>query len=248
MKEQLKVVKGELPQKRDVVDWGEQKLLQFVRFVDAWILDGSFKVTNDTIATMEMRAPEEPFWLEFMVRINVPTERSDFSSRKFLNRLLALSRSPLSWLKANPYAVTPAMKEIMEKSDRMRWALEPMVMKDTEIGGETMEMNHGDTLDPGRSNANVNQTKVKSPLEMYHSALYNILSVALVLTKDIKPEDLKNMPVKDRLKLANDLLSGVTKGMTSNKPNSVIFQQINVNKSGREELEKSLLEYQTAQE
>lgn len=238
-----KKIQGVLPQKRDLVDWSESKMLQFLKYVNFFTVDGKFKVTNEMIADADARGEDEPFWDEFNWRMGVRVGIDGGTSKQFMYRLLSFARIPLGWMKSNPHAVTPEMLEIMENNPRMKWASSAFKLIETDVGAKIVVMDQDETTDPGRKNVQPGSTNVESPLVKYEQAKLSMLTMLQALGKSIPNSELKNMAVKDRIAAFDKLLNTAQKILVGQKASTQIFQQINVNKAGRAELEKSFLEY-----
>lgn len=243
-----KKVEGNLPVKRDIQDWGETKLMAFLKFVQFFTDGESFKVTAETIATAEERAGMEPFWDEFLRRINITPGIEEGTARKFYYRFLAFTRIPLAWLKENPHGVSEPMFAIMDKNPRMQWACKNFKMVTTESGVQIVTMDQDEKTDPARTNATGDHVRVDTPLVAFEESKLSMLTMLRELGKSIPMSELKKMPIKDRLAAFDRLLNTAQKVVGAARPNSVIFQQINVGKAGRDELEKLVLGYAETQE
>lgn len=242
-----KKIQGHLPTKREIIDWPESKLMAFLQFIQFFSPDGVFKVTIETIAAAEGLAGEQPWWDEFMRRIDVMPGVEDGTVKKFYFRFLALTRVPLGWLKENPHVVTEKMFEIMDKNPRMQWASRNFKMVETEMGAQIVMMDQDELTDPGRKNATGDHIQVKNPIALFEEAKLNMLTALTALSKSIPAAELKAMTVKDRLAAFDKLMNTASKIMGQKAPNSVVFQQINVNKAGRDELERVALGYAESQ-
>lgn len=241
-------IKGHLPQKRDIVDWGAQKLLVFLQFVDFFTEEGKFAITIPNIEAARRRALEEDFWDEFMIRIDVQPGFEGGTIKKFSNRFLSLSRVPLSWLKSNPHAVTEEMYRIMEANPRMLWAASAFKAIETDMGVQIVMRDNLESTDPGRNNATPTVSDVQTPAVKFEQAKLALLTLMNTLVKGITPEDIKKMSAKERIEAFNKLLNTGLKVMGGGRPSTVIFQQINTNKAGRAELEKAVLGYSESQQ
>lgn len=238
-----RVYLGKLPRKRDIVDWGDTKLLQCVKFVDFFVREGRFTCNQETINTAYLRSEDELFWDEFLDRINMRLDNKDFTELKFRNRLMNFSRVPLAWLKQNPSMISDEMKVIMEKNERMKWALESFKDVDTELGISVVEMNQDENTNEAVKNVVPSVTNVKSPDAMYQQTLLNLVSLASRLSKGVKEVDIKEMKASERIKLAATLATVLSRAMSGNKPNIGRITQININKSNRDDLENAIREY-----
>lgn len=241
-------VRGKLPQKRDIVDWGNTKLLAFLRFVDFFTENGKFNCSISRVTEARLRGEDELFWDEFLERINVIQGIDDGTSLKFRLRLTSLARIPLSWIKSNLHAVTPEMMEIMQKNPRLSWASSAFKLVTTETGAQVVERDNDEKTDPRIKNENPAMSNVSAPLVKFEQAKMNMLTLLMDLSKSIPKSELNKMSVKDKITAFDKLLNTAAKIIGKTHPNSIVFQQINVNKASREELEKSFLSYAESQE
>ena len=241
METKFRAVRGKLPRKRDVVDWGDNKLLQFLKLIDYFTQEGKFKCTKETVETAYMRMVDEPFWQEFLVRIDKPPEK--YTPRQFYYRFLAFARVPLSWIKANPHTITPEMAEIISVNPRMEWVRSSFEIKKTETGIEVIEMKQDETTDPGIKNVVPSISNVPQPEVIFNQAMLKMSGVFRDLLSDIKVKDIKKMNVEKRIKLAISMSASLSKSFSQYKPNIAIFQKININKTGREDLESTILTF-----
>lgn len=241
-------VRGKLPQKRDVQDWGNAKLMAFLKFVDYFTVEGKFDTSVSRVTEAHMRGEDEPFWDEFMERINVTPGKDGGTSLQFRLRLTSFARTPLSWIKSNPHAVTEQMMQIMGENPRLSWASHAFKMVETDMGVQVVQRDNDERTDAGIKNKDPKLSNVSTPMVKFEEAKLNLLTLLLDLSKGFSKADLKAMTTKDRIAAFDKLLNTAVKMMGQGRPNSVVFQQINVNKAGRDELEKSFLDYTEAQQ
>lgn len=240
-------VRGKLPQKRDVQDWSNTKTLQFLKFVDAFTKDGKFDTSISQVATVQMRGEDEDWWDEFLERINITPGKDGGTSLRFRLRLTTFARVVLSWIKNNPHAVTEQMMELMEKNPRLSWATKAFKMVTTEMGVQVVERDNDERTDAGIKNKTPDASNVSAPMVKFEQAKLSMLTLLQALSKSIPASELKTMTTKDKIAAFDRLMNTATKVLGQTRPNSVVFQQINVNKANREELEKSFLQYAEAQ-
>lgn len=243
----LRKIQGQLPMKRDVVDWGSAKILTLIQFADFFTEDGKFAITVANIEAARRRALEEDFWDEFIARIDVVPGQDGGTVRRFSIRFLSLVRVPLSWLKSNPHAVTPEMFELMEKNPRMQWASSAFKSVETDMGVQIVLRDQGEHTDPGINNP-THAGNVDTPAAKFEQAKLNLTSMLLELSKSIPRDDIKNMSAKDRIAAFDKLMNTGIKIMGGGRPSTVIFQKINVGKATKEELESSILSYGESQQ
>lgn len=241
-------VRGKLPQKREVADWGNTKIMAFLAFVDFFTKEGKFDCSISQAATAQMRGEDEPFWDEFMERINVLPGKDGGTAMQFRLRLTTFARVVLSWIKSNPHEVTEQMMELMGKNPRLSWATSAFKMVETDMGVQVVERDNDERTNPGIKNQDPKLSNVATPLVKFEQAKLNLLTLLLSVSKSIPANELKKMTVKDRIAAFDRLMNTATKMMGQKAPSSVVFQQINVNKAGRDELEKSFLEYSESQD
>jgi hypothetical protein len=240
-------VRGKLPQKRDIVDYGNTKILQFLKFVDFFTVDGKFDTSVSKVAEAQMRGEDEDFFDEFLERINITPGKDGGTSLRFRLRLTTFARIVLSWIKNNPHAVTEEMMEIMEKNPRLSWASKAFKMVTTEMGVQVVERDNDERTDAGIKNKTPDASNVNTPMVKFEQAKLSMLTLLQALSKSIPASELKQMSVKDKIAAFDRLLNTATKVMGQSRPNSVIFQSININKANRDELEKSFLSYAESQ-
>lgn len=241
-------VRGKLPTKREVQDWGNTKIYALLLFVDFFTKEGKFDTSASQVATADMRAEDELFWDEFLERINVTPGKDGGTSVQFRLRLTSLARVVLSWIKANPHVVTEQMMLLMEKNPRLSWAAKAFKVVETEMGVQVVERDNDEMTDPRIKNEDPHLSNVNAPMVQFEQAKLNMLTMLKALGKSIPASDIKQMSVKDRIAAFDKLMNTATKVMGQTRPNSVVFQQINVNKANRDELEKSFLKYAESQQ
>lgn len=241
------VIRDKLPRKNEIVDWSENKLVAFLQLVLFFSDGDNYAVTKEKVETFEKRAPEEPFWLEFNVRINRPTFKEGFTVQQFKMRLMTAIRVVLSWLKSNPHAITDEMRDMMDSTARLRWALDPFKAKGTAIGAEIVGVDNKEVTDPNRSNVQPATSNLTLPEVQYHNALLNVASILNNLTKGIKPQEIKKMSVESRIKLADSLIKTMGKVVGGQKPNTQVFKQLVIHNAGRQDLEDAMLEFSQEQ-
>lgn len=240
-------VRGKLPQKRDVQDWGNTKIMQFLKYVDFFTTDGKFDTSVSRVTEAQMRGEDEMFWDEFSERVNIVPGKDGGTSLRFRLRLTTFARVVLSWIKNNPHAITEQMMELMDKNPRLNWAIKTFKMVTTDMGVQVVERDNDETTDPRQKNETPAMSNVNTPMVKFEQAKLSMLTLLQALSKSIPSSELKTMTTKDKIAAFDKLLNTATKVMGQTRPNSVVFQQINVNKSNREELEKSFLSYAETQ-
>lgn len=239
----MRAVRGKLPKKQEIHDWSEFKLFQLVKLA-AWFTDPKtdrFVCTAEKIKEFYEMAPNEEHWLEFAARLNTVPFTKTFNVRSFQLRFASLIRTPLSWLKSNTHAISNEMREVMEKSKRLSWALEPFTVKATRIGANIVTTNNQETTDV-IANVQTNTSNVTLPELQYQQSIAQLASIAVNLTKGIKQDDIKKMGVEARIRSANAIMNTLKQAM-NNQPKTQVFKQLIINKAGKDELEKAYLDY-----
>jgi len=245
----LRVVKGVMPKKREFIDWPEAKLIQLLKFGKLFISysdrssDDAFLPNTNNRSMAEYRANDEPYWEEFLVRMDLPLKSAENTHRKFGYALMGFVRNCLAWLKSNPHAITPEVRELLESTNRYKWALTAFKMVKTEIGGEVMVMDQNDVTDPDVRNPEPRNTNVPVPMVQFNEGIRQFTKIFKDLTSGIKPKDIKDMDAEKKIRLAIQMVQPLAKIHTQYKPNAQSFTQININAAGREELEKSFVDY-----
>lgn len=248
----LRAVREVLPKLREIPDWSEEKILSFLRFAVHFMkiaqYDGrpihAYEMTLDKWESA-VQMQDEPFWAEFIARI----DKHEATPLLRKQRLMMAMRTVGAYLKKSPHAVTEPMRVIMDPNERLSWALHPFKMTETPTG-ELVEMDNSETVDPGRANANPHQTDLKNPMISYQESILRMTAVLRDLLSGITLGDIKKMSVKERITLAKDIIVVFkAQGGTGKGSMPVNIQKLLVvNSGGREDMEKSLLDYVTEQE
>jgi len=245
MPTKLRVIKGKMPTKGSCVDWSDEKFLQFAKFVNFWVEDGKFTVSQEKRKTCEFmaRGDDWPFWDEFMARIDMPTSLKDNNLKRFQMRLITLSRIPLAWIKDNPHALTEELRKELEVSQRTSWALEAIVDKKTLMGNTTPGMNNDETTNKGTDNQFPQVTNPTSPEAQYASGIKRMASMFRELVDSVNRREFKHLPMDKKLRAIDAFAKTLEKVTSGKRPTSLVFKQLNINKAGRDDLEKAILEY-----
>jgi len=235
----MKIIKGELPRKRDTHEWSEEKLFQFISFAKFFIdEEDRLNPTKETIEAAEVRAPEENFWDEFMLRMDTPSDEVV----KFRMRMMNAVRAVLGWLKDNPHAITKEMEELMETSKRLNWAISPFQTKEVD-NQSVVSMDKRETTDENLANQAPNVTNPSTPESQYALARKKTISLFKELVESIDRKEIRKMPIDKKLKFVESFLRTLEKGESGKNANTFIFKNVNVNNSTREELENSFIDY-----
>jgi hypothetical protein len=228
----FKVVKGKNLTKVEVASWSSEKMISFLNFCSFFMKTKEGKEVWD-INFVRVKAKEETAdgdEVEYMARIDCPTWNPKFSPGRFMFKINSSLRVLLGWLKNNPQFITKELEERLKMNSRFAWALQPFNVKESLMGIETVEPND-------RSVA------LDTPELQFNVGLLKLASIFQHLTKDIKATDLKNLRVETKLKYAMAIAPILARSLSVYKPNKMVFTQINVNSSKREDLEKAMMEY-----
>ena len=233
--------KGKIPRKIDVAEWREEKFLAFFEFLHLFLEEknGSYSYIVSSQNRSAAAFIDKPFYKEFIQRLEI----KDCNDTRFKKRITSFTRIVLLFLRESPYAITEDMKSIMEKNDRLSWALNAYKQITTEIGAEIVVPNDDDETDPNNQRA----VAVTSPQVNYQQAILAMTSILRDLVKGVTPEEIKKMDIEKRLKIAIPMVQALGKAFNGPAINMSVFKQINVNTTGREDLEKTLLEYGDSQ-
>lgn len=236
----FRAVQGSLPRMSELYDWDERKTLAFLTWAASFLNEDKtrFVFTEKTIKEAEKKL-EEPTCpeQEFLYRINLFTTDLDATPRKFFYKFNTFLRNVLNYLKQNPAYVTDEMKSIMESSPRMAWALSHFKSVETKTGAEVVVRDTQETTGIKRTTVRQDTPEVRMLEGMFHVA--NIFEE---IARSIKPKDIKTMSVKDKIG-AISKLAFMFKVQQNFKPNSQVFQQINIYKAEKDDLEKAILDY-----
>lgn len=253
---EYKKIAGILPKKNEVGSWGEPKIIAALEFSRHFMKDGEsrgkktlvYDVSDETIKAAWDSDREH--WKEFMHRIEVVAKGEKPRAARlnaFRTRLMNFIRTVCAYLKSNPHAITPEIEGLMRGNDRFSWALDTFHVERSELGELVVMPNDLETTDPSLYNANPNQTKTILPQARYQNAVAKAASILEALLDGIDIKQLAKMDMAKRLKMADDLIRTLGKAYGGNAPARSVFNTIVVNKSSREDLEKSLLGYVEAQ-
>lgn len=239
-KSKFKVVQGELPRVIDFQSWDDTKIYKLVKFIDFFTEGEKMNFSYEKRKEMEMI--DDPYFEEFMVRIDSPSW-TEIRKDKFKMRFLTMMRTFLGFLKRNPHLISEDIYIVLSKSPRMDWAKQAFESKVTKIGAEIVGLHTEETCDTGIKNVSPNQTNPQPAEVYYNQAVLSLASSLKDLVKGINKTEMKNMKVEDKLRIAGNLITVLQKNFQGYKPNVMVFKQLNIHKATREELEQSFTEY-----
>ena len=229
-----RAVRGHLPTRREVAEWTEKQYLDLFDFINFFIEPN--KKTVSVIVTKEkwleaekvLSLPYHP-WQELLYRIDRLTKDTRFHSGSVYIRIAALNRAVLGYLKNNPAVITDAMHKVIEPNPRLNWCLRHFT----------------DIVLPNSTDATGVFPKPitqRSPDKMLLEAQLQVYNIFELLAKSIKPSELKDMYVRDKINALQKLSAIISSG-SKFKANSQTFINLNVNSAKREDLEKALLDF-----
>ncbi len=232
-----KAVQGNLPSKQEFSEWSTDKWIVFLNFLLHFSKkEGKgdiYKVTKEKIQEMEafLQTPEHPF-NEHTYRMNLWVAKTN--PRQYFYKLNAYSRIGLSYLKNNPGHVSPEMKEIMESSDRLSWAIHQYTTEETNAG-EVLARDT--TFVDGFSRRSKDLPSLQATMA---TALLKIADVYEAIADSITTQELKKLDTKDKLS-ALAKLSFIFQA-AQKKQGTNHFTQININGDVKD-AEKEMLNY-----
>lgn len=244
-----RAVRGRLPRHREISAWTEKQYLDYLGFVEHFCSESpkthqtSIIVTKVNWASAEkvLTLPYHP-WQEILYRIDRLTKDTRFHSGSIYIRIAAYNRTVLGYLKNNPAAVTDEMKKVIEPNPRLNWCLKHFKDVETQIGGTVVLPDTADNT--GQFSKPISQRSPDKVMLEGQLAVFNLFEL---LAKSIKPGDIKEMDVRDKIS-ALQKLSFIFSAASKFKANSQTFMQINVNSAKREDLEKAILDFGTHKE
>ncbi len=245
-----KAIKGILPKKAEVIDWSAEKIISLLQFASLALVEKENRGQLDSVYQYNKEFEEKiknfdnPFFEEFVERVT-KDQYATYASKQ--GKLIQMVRTVLSYVKSNPYMITPAMAEIMETSPRFSWALEAFKQETTKIGAEIVAVDNMETTDVVR-NANPNQSNVTLPELQFQQSMLMLTSLMKDMLKSINKKDIKDLDAKEKLRLVIPIIGAVGKNISSKKPASLVFKKLVINSAGVHDLEKAILEYTQTQE
>lgn len=245
----FKAVKGQLPKKIDISDWSQEKMLSLLIFGSLSLREvvrhgkKEFSFHYDKQFEEIVAQYDNPFFQEFMTRLSVPGA----SYLSLRGRLIVMIRTMLAYIKSNPHVINEKMEHLMKTTERFSWALANFEVKELAMGAEVVTVNNQETTDIDRKNAAPDRTGLTLPEVHYQRSLLAFSGLLASLLKGIKQSDIKEMDVKDKLKLAIPMIQTLGKAFTNSKPKSLVFKNLTINSAGKDDLEKAILTYSKEQ-
>ena len=190
----------------------------------------------------EVAMVDDEYFEEFMIRLKI----KDMHYLGLRGRLTSMTRTVLSYVKSNPHLITPELEDMMRKSERFSWALANFVVKETKIGAEVVAIENTETT--GVTNADQNQTNLTVPEVHYQQALLHGAALVKDLLKGIKKSEINLMETKDRIRLGLFGVQMMSKSLNAGKPKNLVFKNLTINSTNKDDLEKAILDYSSNQE
>ena len=237
----FRAVQGNLWKKVDIQEWNEKSYLAFFECVNRFtrIKDGEQKIVVSTEDLMKLEqdafSGQYPFLMELVTRIDQMTTDPKATPHKFYVRFVAILRQVGAYIKQHPSIVTDEMRKVIEANARIAWCLVHYENKVTKIGATIVTETKLDNVD-----ANKEVMSNPHPQLMSMETELKLVDLANRMIKGVKVKDLRHLSTKDRIMLA----LAITKSNRGSRPAQVgTFNQLVINKAGREDLEKAMLEF-----
>ncbi len=225
----MKYVLGRLPNRKELSEWEESKYLSFLafcqQFIDAKPGGTAWRVTPDKRKVIEKRAATNLHYREFLERIHLA--QGETGDRKFYYRLMTMVRLVLGYIKLNPDQVTPAMREVIEGSERFKWCL------DTPVKAPVLLP----TAPPAYPVTQEGQAE---------EALEKTTRITNMLLDSITEKELAKMSAKDKLLAVSRMHYIFGNHRKSSRPSSILRNLV-VEKATAREIEQTLIAYSEEQ-
>lgn len=245
-------VKGKLPRQPEITDWSEDRIRSFLEFAAFFMKEGTLRnggtgivydVTDDRIASA-WENPDE-HWQEFLNRLETKDTLATEKVKRlnaFRTRLMNFIRVVCSWLKKNPQAITIPIEQIMRSNPRFSWALDTFVLQETPTGMMLMPNDSPETTSDTAQNVNPLQSDSKLPQVRYQNSVAKVTALLEELVSSIDRNQIKSMSPDKKLGLVLKMIEVLGKNYKDAPGKTSVFNTLVVGKSGREDLERMLLE------
>lgn len=235
-----RAILGQLPKRPDIMKWPESHFLDFFSMVNFLTTPkGIIKLTPDTLKALEDSILPHPpsFKTEVLYRVNQFTTDPSSNPRKFFYKFTTFIRCVGYAIKTNPILITPAMEDVIKNNPRLSWMLATYKDVTTGIGAPITV--------PDRNDATTIRGKKlptsTDPQTRFMESLLRLSNMFEVLTKSLSKKDIRGLNAKEKFVILAKIYPMLAEARKF-KPNSQVFQQINVYKGGREELEEAILD------
>jgi len=204
----------------DVHDWGPDKVMAFLHFVDYFREENISKVTQDKVDALH-KLPEDHPYYEFIQRANEEV------ARKFYFKMMVMCRTFVLYIRNNPDKVTEMMKPILAENNSLKNALNPI--KNVAITAPAVERSL--TMD---TNVALSDIMIKS------------INVFDQILSSMTEEEIKKMRTESKFQALSKLAFVFTESRKV-RPNVAVFQNIK-NFNNVEDVEKALTDFATDNE
>lgn len=238
-----RAVEGKLFAMADIAKWDSQKFEDFFDFANRLYDTERQKIscTRDKVMMLEAQMEEETCThAEFLHRINKWTDENttDNANKGFYIRFATMQRVVVNYLKKHPSSLSDTVRAKISDKPQYAWCLENFAVKTTAIGAEILETENTSY----EGNTKYKSGKTANTEKLIMDGILQTMELYTTIASSIKKSDLLKMNTKDKI-AALQKLAPIFNVVKNFKPNSQVFQQININASGREELESALLDY-----
>ncbi len=230
----FRAVQGVLLRNTDLKEWNSDKFDTFFDFMMRFLSKGTIVVSNEVLQELEQEMVLDTCThREFMHRVDRWYDAADPKACKpFHPRLMTMLRVVSGYLEKHPEALAPATIDKIAGLPQFARCIPSGTRALADFGGGITEQ------EDDRARSFERQ-------QNYESILVSNIKKIAVLTEDIlgsiKRKDIMRMDVTDKI-AAVQKLSYVYNTVKGFKPGSNTFQQINIYKDSKEDLEKSLLD------
>jgi hypothetical protein len=247
----MKVVLGILPGRYVMSKWDEDRFVSCLSFLkhfvvpskfpgkDAW----NFDAEKIALVINDARVNDTNGWKEWVYRTGV-LEVSSGTTQNFARKVQMISRAVGGYLKHNPSLVTGRIEEIVKSSSKFSWIIQLTQDKKASTGADMVgEHTMTPTVVQGALTPVPNPA---TPERRYHEAIMRVTDLFYQIASSVNVHNVKKYKEADKINMLSKL-SFILKVAKNHRPNKV-FQQINVYKAGREDLEKSMLTWASENE
>ena len=230
--EPLRIVKGKSLTYNDLQDWTPEQYINFFKFIQFF---HGLQINEESLRLIEM-LPKAQYG-ELLARAAIPfREHPPNVIEKRIREVIAgFALTVGKYLKENPGLMTESMLEAINKVPRLQSIAKHFKVSRTDTGLVVIEPENSVIDEPQAvKSANAEVSLMESMLKT--------ASIFDMIASTIKLSELKGMDVKDRI-AALQKLSFVFSLSQKSKPNSNVFNKINIITANKDQLEKSILDF-----
>jgi len=237
--ERYKSVLGQQVKFYDIAQWKEGNFLTFfnlmLRYTDE---KGVFHVTNEMFRNIEAEILGGPpgFEMELYYRMGYFSTDPDSKSQKLYHKLGGMAVIVGNFLKKYPGLITQEMEAKMKLIDRFTWVTSPYVMKNTKLNVPVVTSNNTPAAKGQQVMSN------PDPNILIAESRLKVASILHILVNSLTKKDLKALSTKVKIDSIVKIV-GVMGKMDESRPNSMVLNQININRASRDEVEQDLLNF-----